>query len=60
MPKRGADAAEMRASPESPPVLVPAIEVLNRRGEVPATLGCRPQLKSWAWFLPDPFFSRGL
>jgi benzoate 4-monooxygenase len=60
MLRRGTDTAEMRVSPESSPVLVPAIEVLNRRGEVSATLGCRPQLKPWAWFLPDRFFSRGL
>ncbi|KAF2400362.1 benzoate para-hydroxylase [Trichodelitschia bisporula] len=38
----------------------PAIEVLNRRGEVSGTLGILPWLKPWAKYLPDPFFSRGL
>jgi benzoate 4-monooxygenase len=33
---------------------------LNRRGEVSATLGCLPQLKPYARWLPDPFFSKGL
>ncbi len=56
----GEDIAEMRATPESDPLYAPAIQVLNRRGEVSATLGCLPELKPWAWFLPDPFFSRGL
>jgi benzoate 4-monooxygenase len=60
MLQSGGDVAEMRPTPDSPPVMVPAIQVLNRRGEVSATLGCRPELKPWAWFLPDPFFSRGL
>ena len=56
----GADMAEVRASPDSPPVYVPAIEILNRRGEVSATLGVLPQLKPYAAYLPDPFFTRGL
>ena len=57
---RGADLAEVRPSPDSPPIYGPAIEILNRRGEVSATLGCLPQLQPWASYLPDPFFSRGL
>ncbi|KAL2162966.1 hypothetical protein VTH06DRAFT_6802 [Thermothelomyces fergusii] len=56
----GADMAEVRASPESPPIYAPAIEILNRRGEVSATLGILPALKPYARYLPDPFFSRGL
>ncbi|KAJ9139347.1 Benzoate 4-monooxygenase [Pleurostoma richardsiae] len=56
----GADIAEVRASPEAKPIYAPAIEILNRRGEVSATLGCLPQLKPWARWLPDPFFSKGL
>ena len=56
----GADVAEIRSSPDSPPMYAPAIEILNRRGEVSATLGCLPQLKPYARWLPDPFFSRGL
>ncbi|AEO63061.1 uncharacterized protein THITE_2107910 [Thermothielavioides terrestris NRRL 8126] len=56
----GADMAEVRASPDSPPIYAPAIEILNRRGEVSATLGILPQLKPYAKYLPDPFFSKGL
>jgi benzoate 4-monooxygenase len=60
MLEKGADVAEIRSSPDSPPVYAPAIEILNRRGEVSATLGCFPQLKPYASMLPDPFFSKGL
>lgn len=56
----GADIAELRSSPTSPPTYAPAIEILNRRGEVSATLGCLPALKPWAKWLPDPFFTKGL
>lgn len=59
MLERGEDLAEVRASPDSEPIYAPAIEILNRRGEVSATLGCLPQLKPWAPWLPDPFFSQG-
>lgn len=52
--------AEVRASPEADPVYAPAIEILNRRGEVSAALGCHPELKPWAAWLPDPFFRKGL
>lgn len=60
MLEKGADVAEIRSSPDSPPEYAPAIEILNRRGEVSATLGCYPQLKPYAAMLPDPFFSKGL
>lgn len=60
MLEAGADIAEVRDSPESPPIFTPAVEVLNRRGEVSATLGCQPGLKPYARWLPDPFFSQGL
>jgi len=56
----GADIAEVRATPNSAPMYVPAIEVLNRRGEVSATLGCLPELKPYAKYLPDAFFTKGL
>lgn len=56
----GADIAEVRASPTSPPMYAPAIEILNRRGEVSACLGCLPELKPYARYLPDAFFSKGL
>lgn len=60
MLERGEDMAEVRASPEADPVYAPAIEILNRRGEVSAALGCHPELKPWAAWLPDPFFRKGL
>ncbi|KAI4250359.1 MAG: hypothetical protein L6R42_008739, partial [Xanthoria sp. 1 TBL-2021] len=60
MLSRGRDNAEVRLTPSSPPTYAPAIEVLNRRGEVSATLGCLPGLKPYAKYLPDPFFRNGL
>lgn len=60
MLRAGADIAEVRAAPDAPPLYASAIEILNRRGEVSATLGCLPQLKPYARYLPDPFFSQGL
>ncbi|KAK3326057.1 putative benzoate 4-monooxygenase cytochrome P450 [Apodospora peruviana] len=56
----GADMAEVRSSPDSPPIYAPAIDILNRRGEVSAALGSLPALKPYAKWLPDPFFSKGL
>jgi len=60
MLEKGRDMAEMRKTPDSPITYAPAIQVLNRRGEVSATLGCLPQLKPYAKWLPDPFFSKGI
>lgn len=57
---KGKDVCEIRKTPESPVTYAPAVEVLNRRGEVSGTLGCYPQLKPYAKWLPDPFFSKGL
>ncbi|KAI2066237.1 hypothetical protein LOZ39_006495 [Ophidiomyces ophidiicola] len=57
---KGRDVAEMKKSPDAPPSYVPAIQVLNRRGEVSATLGCFPALKPFAKYLPDRFFRDGL
>ncbi|KAM7185364.1 Cytochrome P450 [Naviculisporaceae sp. PSN 640] len=56
----GADMAEVRASPDSEPIYASAIEILNRRGEVSATIGIHPAIKPFAKYLPDPFFSQGL
>ncbi|KAI9148985.1 Benzoate 4-monooxygenase [Paramyrothecium foliicola] len=55
-----ADIAEVRVSPDSPPIYASAIDILNRRGDVSATLGTMPWLKPYAKWLPDPFFPRGL
>ncbi|KAL2868047.1 cytochrome P450-domain-containing protein [Aspergillus lucknowensis] len=60
MLEKGQDIAEMRKSPDDPPSYVRAVEVLNRRGEVSATLGCYPALKPFAKYLPDRFFRDGL
>ncbi|KAL4786221.1 cytochrome P450-domain-containing protein [Aspergillus varians] len=57
---KGQDIAEMRKHPDAPPSYVQAVEVLNRRGEVSATLGCYPALKPFAKYLPDRFFRDGL
>ena len=42
MLERERDFAEIRKSPDAPPQTAPAIQVLNRRGEVSGTLGCLP------------------
>ncbi len=60
MLEKGKDLAEVRLTVDSPLTFAPAIEVLNRRGEVSATLGCLPALKPYAQYLPDRFFRDGL
>jgi benzoate 4-monooxygenase len=60
MLERGEDYAEVRTSPDAPPTTAPAIQVLNRRGEVSGTLGCLPALKPYAKYLPDSFFRNGV
>ena len=60
MLEKGKDMAEVRKTPDSPIRYAPAVEVLNRRGEVSGTLGILPQLKPYAKYFPDPFFSKGL
>lgn len=57
---KGKDVAEVRKSPDGPPTYAPAIEVLNRRGEVSGTLGIYPSLKPFGKYLPDRFFRDGL
>ena len=60
MLEKGQDIAEMRKTPDSPPAYVQAVEVLNRRGEVSATLGAFPALIPYAKYIPDRFFKDGL
>jgi len=60
MLEKGKDITEIRMTPDSPVSYAPAVEVLNRRGEVSGTLGCLPGLKPYAKWLPDPFFSKGI
>ena len=60
MLEKGKDIAEIQKTPDGPITYAPAVEVLNRRGEVSGTLGCLPSLKPHAKWLPDSFFSKGL
>ncbi|KAF4632646.1 hypothetical protein G7Y89_g5490 [Cudoniella acicularis] len=60
MLEKGKDITEIRLTPDGPITYAPAVQVLNRRGEVSGTLGCLPQLKPYAKYLPDPFFSQGV
>ena len=60
MLNKGKDIAEVQKSPDGPVSYAPAIEVLNRRGEVSATMGCLPWIKPFAKYLPDPFFRNGV
>ena len=50
----------MRKTPSSPITYTPAVQVINQRGEVSATLGCLPSLKPYAKYLPDRFFRDGV
>jgi benzoate 4-monooxygenase len=59
MLEKGKDFAEVK-QPSGKTTYAPAIEVLNRRGEVSGTIGCFPQIKPYAKYLPDPFFSQGM
>lgn len=52
--------AEVQLTPNAPPTTAPAIEVLNRRGEVSNAIGCMPQIKPYAKYIPDPFFYKGV
>ena len=60
MISKGADIAEVRKTPSGPVTYAPAVQVINRRGEVSATLGCLPSIKPYAKYLPDRFFRDGL
>ncbi|RDL38559.1 Cytochrome P450 [Venustampulla echinocandica] len=60
MLEKGKDITEIQLTPGGPISYAPAVEVLNRRGEVSGTLGCLPQLKPFAKYFPDPFFTQGL
>lgn len=60
MLEKGADIAETRQSPDDPVKYVPAIEMVNRRGEVSNAIGYYIAMKPWAKYLPDPFFSSGM
>ncbi|RFU25664.1 hypothetical protein B7463_g10674, partial [Scytalidium lignicola] len=60
MVEKGRDETEVQLVAGGPISYAPAVEVLNRRGEVSSTLGLLPALRPIARYLPDPFFTRGL
>lgn len=60
MVDKGKDETEVQLTPGGPISYAPAVEVLNRRGEVSSTLGLLPALRPWAKYLPDPFFRLGV
>ncbi|EEA27553.1 hypothetical protein TMatcc_004144 [Talaromyces marneffei ATCC 18224] len=59
MVDRGQDLCESHI-PGEPIAYVPGAETLNRRGEVSSCLGLLPDIRPYARYLPDPFFSKGL
>ncbi|KAK5989441.1 Benzoate 4-monooxygenase bphA [Cladobotryum mycophilum] len=61
MLSRSVDMAEARKTyDDASSSVVPAIDVLNRQGEVNATMGCYPQLKTFSRYIPDPYFRYGV
>lgn len=60
MLEKAKDEATVQKGPNAKPTTAPAIEVLNRRGEVSNAIGCYPAIKPYAKYLPDPFFSKGV
>ena len=60
MVDKGKDETEVQLIPGGPVSYAPAVEVLNRRGELSSTLGLLPALRPWAKYLPDPFFRLGV
>lgn len=60
MVEKGKDETEVQLEHNGPVSYAPAVEVLNRRGEVSSTFGLLPALRPWAKWLPDPFFRLGV
>lgn len=44
----------------SKPQYAPAVQIINRRGEIVSTLAIIPELMPWVHWIPDPFFSKGV
>ena len=59
MLEKGRDEARIESLDGKAATAAPAVEILNLRGEVSATLGCMLWLRPWAHWLPDPFFRSG-
>ncbi|KAJ5168628.1 uncharacterized protein N7482_004222 [Penicillium canariense] len=60
MVDKGKDETESQLVVGGPVSYTPAVEVLNRRGEISSTLGLLPALRPIARYLPDPFFRKGI
>jgi benzoate 4-monooxygenase len=60
MLESGKDQAFVKDPATGKVTIAPAIQVLNRRGEVSGTLGCAPWVKQFAKYLPDKFFTEGV
>lgn len=60
MVNKGKDETESQLVVGGPISYTPAVEVLNRRGEISSTLGLLPALRPIARYLPDPFFTKGV
>jgi benzoate 4-monooxygenase len=60
MLEKGKDITAIQMTPSAEITYALAVEVLNCRGKVSGILGCLLQLKPYATWLPDPFFSQGL
>ena len=60
MVNKGKDETETQLVVGGPISYTPAVDVLNRRGEVSSTLGLLPTFRPWARYLPDPFFTKGI
>lgn len=60
MVDKGRDECEVQNEIGGPITYAPAVETLNRRGEVSSTLGLLPALRQLETWIPDPFFTKGL
>lgn len=60
MVEKGRDEVEAQLTHGGEITITPAVEVLNRRGEISSTLGLLPALRPIAKYLPDPFFTKGV
>ncbi|TLD29736.1 cytochrome P450 [Venturia nashicola] len=60
MVEKGRDEVEAQLGVGGDITVTPAVEVLNRRGEISSTLGLLPSLRPIAKYLPDPFFTKGV
>jgi len=50
---------QLQETSSSAPTYAPAVQIINRRGEIVSTCAIIPKLLGWARYIPDPFFSKG-